>query len=466
MHRPANVDDPGQAAADRRRCSAASRTCSRWSCRSTRAAGRRSRRPACVADDRLRVVDPLGYVDFLSLVRGAALVVTDSGGIQEETTILGVPVPDGPAEHGATDHDHATARTGWSSPRPSCRSPDAILAGGFVLPDEAPPLWDGHAGERIADVIVDVARARQDRRARGGGPAGVVTGTASRLSFRKQHTVRGARQASVLDAPRPAPRTTPVPGGSVTQDRRVAVIGLGYVGLPLAIAFVEAGLEVEGIDASPGRVAELNARTSPIDDVSDERLGAALDGGLRVVVAGRRARCPRRTRSSSASRRRSRRPRTRTSRRSCRAAETIREHLRAGPADRPPVDDVPRHDDRSVPRGRRAERADGRHRLRPRLRPRAGEPRRPRQRQRRASRASSARRRRRPRSGPPRCCATSTTRSSSCRRRTRPSWRSCSRTSSATSTSRSSTSSPCCASGWASTSGRSSTRRPRSRSGS
>jgi UDP-N-acetyl-D-glucosamine dehydrogenase len=70
----------------------------------------------------------------------------------------------------------------------------------------------------------------------------------------------------------------------VTEDRRVAVIGLGYVGLPLAIAFAEAGLDVEGIDASPYRVAELLARTSPIDDVSDERLAAALDGNLRVVA--------------------------------------------------------------------------------------------------------------------------------------------------------------------------------------
>ena len=69
----------------------------------------------------------------------------------------------------------------------------------------------------------------------------------------------------------------------MTQDSRVAVIGLGYVGLPMAVAFVEAGLSVEGIDAFAGRVAELNARTSPIDDISDERLGAALDAGLRVV---------------------------------------------------------------------------------------------------------------------------------------------------------------------------------------
>jgi UDP-N-acetyl-D-glucosamine dehydrogenase len=69
----------------------------------------------------------------------------------------------------------------------------------------------------------------------------------------------------------------------VSEDRRVAIIGLGYVGLPLAIAFVEAGLEVEGIDAFPARVAELNEGTSPIDDVSDERLASALAHGLTVV---------------------------------------------------------------------------------------------------------------------------------------------------------------------------------------
>jgi len=69
----------------------------------------------------------------------------------------------------------------------------------------------------------------------------------------------------------------------VSEDRRVAVIGLGYVGLPLAIAFVEAGLDVEGIDLFAGRVAELKAGSSPIDDVSDERLAAALGLGLRIV---------------------------------------------------------------------------------------------------------------------------------------------------------------------------------------
>ena len=70
----------------------------------------------------------------------------------------------------------------------------------------------------------------------------------------------------------------------MTQDRRVAVIGLGYVGLPLAISFVEAGLEVEGIDAYAGRVEELNAGSSPIDDVTNDRLAAALRSGLRVLL--------------------------------------------------------------------------------------------------------------------------------------------------------------------------------------
>jgi UDP-N-acetyl-D-glucosamine dehydrogenase len=66
-------------------------------------------------------------------------------------------------------------------------------------------------------------------------------------------------------------------------DQRIAIVGLGYVGLPLAISLVEAGLEVLGIDAAASRVAELQAGRSPIDDVDDERLRRALASGLSIA---------------------------------------------------------------------------------------------------------------------------------------------------------------------------------------
>jgi UDP-N-acetyl-D-glucosamine dehydrogenase len=65
-------------------------------------------------------------------------------------------------------------------------------------------------------------------------------------------------------------------------DARVAIIGLGYVGLPLAINFTEAGIRVWGVDAWDARVAQIAAGLSPIDDIDDERLAAALKAGLRL----------------------------------------------------------------------------------------------------------------------------------------------------------------------------------------
>ena len=161
MHRPSNVDDPGQAArivamlrgvADLLPLVVPLHPRGRPT---LEAAGLR-------ADDRLRVVDPLGYVDFLSLVRGAALVVTDSGGIQEETTILEVPcLTVRPNTERPITISHGTNRlVDADGVVPIAR---AILDGDLVLPDESPPLWDGHAGERIADVIVTWL-GRDDRR--------------------------------------------------------------------------------------------------------------------------------------------------------------------------------------------------------------------------------------------------------------------------------------------------------------
>jgi UDP-N-acetyl-D-glucosamine dehydrogenase len=66
------------------------------------------------------------------------------------------------------------------------------------------------------------------------------------------------------------------------RDARVAIIGMGYVGLPLAINFTEAGIAVQGVDAWDTRVEQISAGLSPIDDIDDARLAAALRAGLRV----------------------------------------------------------------------------------------------------------------------------------------------------------------------------------------
>ncbi len=105
-----------------------------------------------VSDDRLRVIDPLGYIEFISLVRGAALVVTDSGGIQEETTVLGVPcLTVRPNTERPITITHGTNRLAEPEQVPGLVR--GIVADGFPTPTEAPPLWDGHAGDRIGELI-------------------------------------------------------------------------------------------------------------------------------------------------------------------------------------------------------------------------------------------------------------------------------------------------------------------------
>jgi UDP-N-acetylglucosamine 2-epimerase (non-hydrolysing) len=101
----------------------------------------------------VRVLEPLGYVEFLGLVRGADAVVTDSGGVQEETTVLGVPcLTLRPNTERPITITHGTnrlvTRTGLAAAAEAC------LRAGRPPTWPTPPLWDGHAGERIADVIV------------------------------------------------------------------------------------------------------------------------------------------------------------------------------------------------------------------------------------------------------------------------------------------------------------------------
>jgi len=103
-------------------------------------------------DERLQIVEPLGYIDFLSLVRGSTMVVTDSGGVQEETTMLRVPCL---TVRRNTERPititHGSNRL--VEPEDVEASARAIIRGEWRTPAQPPPLWDGRAGERIADVV-------------------------------------------------------------------------------------------------------------------------------------------------------------------------------------------------------------------------------------------------------------------------------------------------------------------------
>jgi UDP-N-acetylglucosamine 2-epimerase (non-hydrolysing) len=151
MHRPSNVDDPVQA----QRIVAMLRDVAAQIplVLPLHPRGRAVLEGAgLVADDRLLVVEPLGYVEFVSLVRGAKVVVTDSGGIQEETTILRVPcLTVRPNTERPITITHGTNRL--VEPEGVGPAVRALLAAGPETPDAGPPLWDGNAGERIAAVI-------------------------------------------------------------------------------------------------------------------------------------------------------------------------------------------------------------------------------------------------------------------------------------------------------------------------
>jgi UDP-N-acetylglucosamine 2-epimerase (non-hydrolysing) len=103
--------------------------------------------------EQLRLLDPLPYVDFLGLQSRATVVITDSGGIQEETTYLGVPC--------LTMRDNTerpvTVTLGTNTlvghDREKLISELSKILAGKAKAGKIPPLWDGHAGERIAAVL-------------------------------------------------------------------------------------------------------------------------------------------------------------------------------------------------------------------------------------------------------------------------------------------------------------------------
>lgn len=106
---------------------------------------------------RFRVVEPLGYLDMLGLIEAAAVCLTDSGGLQEETTALGVPCVTlrEQTERPITVAEGTNRMVRWPlTSEGLLEAFDAALAQGVVAPgSRCPEGWDGHASRRIVEAL-------------------------------------------------------------------------------------------------------------------------------------------------------------------------------------------------------------------------------------------------------------------------------------------------------------------------
>lgn len=157
LHRPANVDD-------RDTFSLLLETVGRIAARlpvifpihpRTRAAAERFGLAARLEQPGIRLLPPLGYLEMLGLVREATLVLTDSGGLQEETTALGVPCITlrENTERPITLSEGTNTLTG-PDPEKILQCFDDILTSGGKR-GRIPEYWDGRAAERIAAIVRD-----------------------------------------------------------------------------------------------------------------------------------------------------------------------------------------------------------------------------------------------------------------------------------------------------------------------
>jgi UDP-N-acetylglucosamine 2-epimerase (non-hydrolysing) len=109
----------------------------------------------------IKLIPPLGYLDFLCLLSNATLVLTDSGGIQEETTALGVPCLTlrENTERPVTISEGTNILVG-TDPDKIVAAAQEILAGQGKV-GRIPPLWDGKAAERIVEILLQSVPGRE-----------------------------------------------------------------------------------------------------------------------------------------------------------------------------------------------------------------------------------------------------------------------------------------------------------------
>lgn len=158
LHRPANVDDP---IVFGRIITALERICEQVPIifpvhpRTKKTIAQLGLEERVAKIEGLHLIEPLGYLDFLSLYSGAQLVLTDSGGIQEETSVLGIPCLT------MRENTERPITLTLGTNKIVGTDPEVIVAAAFAAldatakPASSIPFWDGHTAERILAALID-----------------------------------------------------------------------------------------------------------------------------------------------------------------------------------------------------------------------------------------------------------------------------------------------------------------------
>jgi len=160
---------------------------------------------------------PIGYLDFIQLQKNAQLILTDSGGIQEEACLLGVPCITlrENTERPESIEVGANVLVGRDADKALAAADKWLAADEFSWTN---PFGDGH----VAEAILDILSASDD-----------------------------LAEEPAIEA----------------KHETITVVGMGYMGLPIASLLAQAGYQVTGVDLSDAKVAAINAGQCPFDEV-------------------------------------------------------------------------------------------------------------------------------------------------------------------------------------------------------